>query len=259
MYDINYAGISAKEMGLVVPDRPAIPRAVRRYESIAVKGRDGNMYVYDGSVEDIRISIGLAFYTPKNEWMGRLRNVAGWLLRRPTMEPWLDHLGDYILDSSNEKILLSSSGSKYLYLSDDPDFCYRVKNVQMGSTDREARVFGRFTVDFICEGYSYAADGLVEKTISQVLQNPYEICKPVYHITGNGNCTITINEREFAIIVGGEATIDSEYMIAYRDDGTLVNADVSGDYERLWLFPGDNTITVPSGFTCGVTPRWRCL
>ena len=50
----------------------------------------------------------------------------------------------------------------------------------------------------------------------------------------------------------------SEFM-AYRQDGTIQNTALTGDYEALFLQPGDNIITFSSGFTVSIIPRWRIL
>ena len=53
--------------------------------------------------------------------------------------------------------------------------------------------------------------------------------------------------------------IDTELMLAYREDGTLKNAEVTGNYRDLYLQEGENEITVTSGFEMKVIPNWRRL
>ena len=58
--------------------------------------------------------------------------------------------------------------------------------------------------------------------------------------------------------VGQNLIIDTDRMIAYRSDGTLNNTKVSGNYEDLYLKPGENSVEF-SGGTLKVIPNWRCL
>ena len=52
--------------------------------------------------------------------------------------------------------------------------------------------------------------------------------------------------------------IDTDRMIAYREDGTLQNTSVTGKYEDLYLLEGENDIEITGG-TVKVIPNWRCL
>ena len=58
--------------------------------------------------------------------------------------------------------------------------------------------------------------------------------------------------------VGQNLTIDTDRMIAYREDGTLNNTKVSGSYEDMYLQPGNNKIEFYGG-NLKVIPNWRCL
>nr|DAD92870.1 MAG TPA: Primase C terminal 2 (PriCT-2) [Siphoviridae sp. ctNyC15] len=42
----------------------------------------------------------------------------------------------------------------------------------------------------------------------------------------------------------------------YREDGVLNNTAITGDYENLYLQEGLNEISVSSGFTAEVIPKW---
>ena len=69
-------------------------------------------------------------------------------------------------------------------------------------------------------------------------------------------CTLTVNGNEMTANVGQNLTIDTDLMIAYRQDGTLQNTAVTGDYEDLYLVPGDNVISITSGFDLKIIPNW---
>ncbi len=58
--------------------------------------------------------------------------------------------------------------------------------------------------------------------------------------------------------VGQNLTIDTDRMVAYREDEPGDTA-VTGDYEDLYIPQGDVEILVSAGFDLQVTPNWRCL
>ena len=68
-----------------------------------------------------------------------------------------------------------------------------------------------------------------------------------------------MNGNTFQANIGQEIIIDSGLMLAYKNDGTSRNTDVTGNYEDLWLTTGDNTISVMSGFSIFMKPGWREL
>lgn len=90
-------------------------------------------------------------------------------------------------------------------------------------------------------------------------QNPYLLCKPVYYVQGEGLCVINVNGKDMEANVSGNLIIDTERMLAYREDGTLGNTKITGEYEDLYLKPGRNRISVSPGFILQVKPNWRCL
>lgn len=88
--------------------------------------------------------------------------------------------------------------------------------------------------------------------------NPYIECHPTYKIAAEGMCTLKINGKTMTANVGQNLTIDTDRMIAYREDGTLNNTKVSGNYEDMYLQPGNNKIEFYGG-NLKVIPNWRCL
>ena len=79
-----------------------------------------------------------------------------------------------------------------------------------------------------------------------------------YKIAAEGMCTLKINGKTMTANVGQNLTIDTDRMIAYREDGTLNNTKVSGNYEDMYLQPGNNKIEFYGG-NLKVIPNWRCL
>ena len=65
-----------------------------------------------------------------------------------------------------------------------------------------------------------------------------------------------MNGKEVSANVGQNLLINADLMQAYREDGVLNNTAITGDYEDLYLQEGLNKISVSSGFTAEVIPKW---
>ena len=112
---------------------------------------------------------------------------------------------------------------------------------------------------FICSPFEYIAEGKEFRSPKDVYFNPYDLSHPEYKITGEGICTLTVNGKTMKANIGQNLTINTDLMLAYREDGSIMNTSVTGDYEDLYLKPGENSISVSSGFSLTVKPNWRCI
>lgn len=226
-----YNGQTEQDCHLVITKRPAPPSAERRYRTASIPGRDGDCYEEDGTVEDIEIEVELGFKTEAENWAERYRRARRWLF---------------------------GSGDGRLFFTDDPDYFYKVKTVIIKKVKRPMRRLGELLVIFTCEGYQYLVSGTESYSVDDVSYNPYDVSHPVYKITGEGRCVFVINGHSMVANIGQNLTIDTELMLAYKEDKTLQNTAVSGDYEGLYLLPGDNAIFVSDEFEVQVIPNWRC-
>lgn len=231
MFELIYNNKPAGSFGIKITKRPDIPSPNKMIRSIDIPGRDGKLIEFNGEYEDIDIKVDMNFIASPNEIGERFRNLKKWLL------------------SDNGK----------LSFSDDTSIFYKVKNVEVGNLKREAREGASVSVTFVCDPYTYFVDGETEQVLKSTLNNHYEISHPIYKIVGEGMCTLTVNGETIKANVGQNLTIDTEKMLAYRQDGTLMNTSLSGDYESLYLIPGDNKISVSSDFVTTIIPNWRCL
>ena len=232
-----YADICDYDLGITCERRPDIPAPQRAEEKIS---RPGNTdLVRDlGYYEDIEISVPYNFY---------VRNPAEW--------------GETYRKAKN--VFLKNPG-KRLILSDSKGYFWKVTGTPViDSTEREIMRKGRFDVTFTCEGLQYLAAGDTAVTVTSQgtgLYNHYETAQPLYQITGEGVCTLTVNGNAITANVGQNLTIDTDLWLAYRtDSGEMNNTAISGDYEDMYLTPGENTISITNGFDLQVIPRWRTL
>lgn len=232
MYLIKRNGKTNTEAGVLVKDRPAIPAPEYNYETVEIPGRDGTLYSDDGTVNDITITVTFCFACDPSKWQDHYRKARRWLM-----------------DKTDDRLILS----------DMPGYFYKVKHTTIGKSEREVKQVGEFEVEFICNGYQYLNEGTYEYDAQDILYNPYSIAHPIFLITGNGKCTLTVNGKQFTAEVGQNTTIDTDLMIAYRQDGRMMNTSVTGDYQELYLQEGDNTIGITDGFNLKVIPNWRCI
>lgn len=259
-YTVTYNGVTDRSIGCHAKRRPSVPAPIPKVEVTELIGMDGAYYDSDGLYNDITISITFSFTsTDRNLWNSRYRAIKAWLY---------------------------SSGSGMLKLSDDVDassnqYYYKVKSVSL-STERISKIIGEVTAAFICDGYTYLESGDTEIQICSstaetvdgetvytadllfsTLDNDYDVCHPLYRIRGSGVVTLSINGFDFSVTVNGTAYIDTDSMVTYNADSTWANTTASGDYEDLWLNPGENiysvTLTATSAISIYMTPRWRCL
>ena len=230
--DIEYNGLRGSILKIFARERPAFPAARPRREEITVPGKDGKLYVYDGGYEPTEIPVQFNYIGDELLWAERWRMAQEWL----------------------------SARNVQLRFADDDGYFYWISYVDLNDVERTSARIGNFEATFITrDGLQYLDEGQWEHEPGEVQWNPYEIAHPVYKITGEGKCTLTVNGKKMTANVGQNLTIDTERMLAYREDGTLQNTSVSGDYEELYLIKGTNSVSISSGFELSIIPNWRRL
>ena len=217
---------------ITVAYRPDFPAPEPRYTDTQVPGRDGTLTEFDGTYSDIAVDVQMNYITNPQNWHAAWREVKRYLLK---------------------------GGIRELRFSDDLSFYYKCKKVVLGTNEREFRHTAAFTATFTLAPYEYLTDGKERYPYQVCAFNRYELCKPIYFITGEGMCTLTVNGNEMTANVGQNLTIDTDLQLAYRSDGTLQNTEVTGNFDELYLLPGENSISVTDGFDLKIQPNWRCL
>lgn len=227
----HFNDLKNTDLDVVITKRPNIPSPYYEYEEVPIEGR-GTLY-RKKYLKDINIEVEFAFLVDDpNEWNKRLRKV----------KKWVNKIND-----------------NKLRFSDDLDFFYYVNKATIKDSEREIRRVGRFTVVFTCEPYMYLVDGLDTMTLTSEIYNDYEETQPIYRIVGEGLFTMQVNNKTIKAQVGQNLTIDTKRMICYRDDKTINNIALTGNYEDMWLKEGENSFIASSGFSVEIIPNWRCL
>ena len=229
--DIEYGGIRGSSIKIYARERPDIPAARIRREQIIIPGRDGVVYQSDGTFEPTEIEILFNYIGKESEWTDRWRVAQRWL------------------EKENTK----------LRFSDDDGYFFWIDHVELDENERTTRRIGNFTATFMTrDGLYYLNSGLREHSKEEIQWNPYETSHPIYKITGEGMCTLEVNGNRMTANVGQNLTIDTDRMVAYRQDGTLQNTAVTGKYEDLYLTAGEIDIGISTGFDLKIIPNWRC-
>lgn len=212
---------------------PSIRYGSEKIESIAIVGRKGTLTKRTGIYTDTII-------TNKMEYVSESREL-----------------------SETERIVLTEwlKNTKTVSYSDMPDYFFKVKKVEIDDALRKYGVYGNLTAEFTCDSGIYLKSGEKEQIVvsGTKLNNLHSVCSPLYKIAGEGLLKLTVNGKKVTANVGQNLTVDTELMTAYRKDGTIQNTVLNGDYEDLFLQPGDNVITFSPGFTVSIMPRWRIL
>lgn len=230
MFNISFKNESCIGYRIIPVRRPSIPAPEERIEEVGIPGRNGVLTITDGLYEPITIPVEFNFMAKPDE-CGEVFRVA---------KRWL-------------------SGRGELWFSDDSNAYYKVLYCKITDVERTSKRIENFTAEFVCDPFTYMKEGKKEISLKQTIYNPGYTCEPIYRITGEGFCTLNVNGNEFTANAGQEIIIDSGRQIAYKNDGQMLNTDVTGDYKWLWLNPGDNTLSVTEGFAVNITPEWREL
>ena len=221
-YDIEYNNETGKGHGVILYDYAQFSGAEKSYQISAVGGRLGELVGVDDYKSNLVIQCTFGIISP--QFMSHVTVLKRWL-----------------------------KGTGTLVISDHQNVFYKVWKVDYGDIERELRKFGQFTVSFTCTPYQFEKDGLIP--VSDIDYNPYDLCRPIYTITGTGAFTLTVNGNEMTGTVNGSITIDTERMVSYNADGVSQNNVVTGNYEELYIPHGDVSVSV-SGGTLSIVPQW---
>lgn len=230
MTEIEYAGILASSLGVYATKYPTIPAPIERINEIEIPGRSGKLHERTGKYEETEIPIEFNFTSKKDCWDDTCEEIKKWLSRM------------------NDKLIIGESNTYY-----------KVQLVYLDGIERLSDRIGKIKANFVTkDGLRYMEVGEIE-AIKNRVYNPGICSEPIYLISGEGLCTITVNGKTVRANVGQNLTIDTERMLSYRNDGTLQNTDISGNYEDLYLQPGENQISITDGFKLKIIPNWRHL
>lgn len=232
---ITWAGVSSRDLGLVVDQIPNLNRPARKADVYNVPGRDGDIVVMQDAWENVDQS-----YTIWGH--GSARNSATAI--GYTISEWL----------------FAPTG--YQELSDSFDPGHFRKAYFLGPFDVENTLtrYGRATITFSCDPRRFVA-GVTPITLSATgnVTNPTPFtARPAITVHGSGNGTIECGGNTITIAgIYDGMVLDCDAQGAYYP-GVNLNSLVSGSFP---VIPGGTqTITITGGITSvEVAPNWWTL
>lgn len=225
---ISYNGVRSNTYPVIITEVPAVTHSEIRGDSFVIPGRDGELYVADIYRDDAEIRVSFVLSASKMEnYREILREVRQWL-----------------------------SGSGTLIISDATDSYYEVKKVTIATDSRLVLRYGVLEAVFTVYPYEFLTSGDTGVTSYSSITNDADESMPLYKIEGDGDGTLTVNDNTMTFSVEDELYIDTRRQIAYDQSGDNMSSSVSGDYSNLYLNTGTNTVSITSGFTLTVIPRW---
>ena len=221
MADIIWKGKSSRDIdGLIITDLPPITKPKMRTNKIEIDGRDG----------DIITELGYAAYDKQIE------------------------IGLYGAFDINRVIEFFTGEGKVTF-SNESDKFYYYKIINQIDYEKLLK-FKTAVVTFHCQPFKYPT---TESTINlttgnNTITNSGNIyAKPILEIVGSGNIEIGLGGvqiLEIALGTNEKITIDVPNLEAYNtDDKSLMNRDVTGDYMKLLIQKGNNTLSITGTIT----------
>lgn len=230
-----YNNKSNEDLDIEVVKRPTIPFPTRNFKEISIDGHDGKYYIDEETYDDMTISIEFNFTeNDLDNIKPRVRNIKN----------WIENMQD-----------------NKLILSDDPSTFYEVCKAELSEvTYQDLYEIQNFTINFTVRAYQYLLNGKKEIKINGVLFNHWNMCKPIYHITGNGSCNLSVNGITVICNVNNTLIIDTEFDKVLNSCGTLaIGVTNIKAMQDLYLKNGKNNITVSNGFDLYIKPNYRTI
>jgi len=219
-------GVSSATVGLYVDTPPVPPMAQQRVTSWAT-GIDMDSASPDDVWENITLTLSTYVFFRADDFS--LADVYAFLADAKTLQ-------------------LSRFANRYFKVR-------QVKAVTPQMQHDGQRI--KIQISFVCAPFKYHVDN-DEITVTQdTIRNPgTRYSRPVYKITHNGACTLTVNGQELNIASAASSPIfiDAERMFAYNSSGENQTKYTTGNFP--FLRPGVNAIAA-TGTGLTVVGNWR--
>lgn len=237
MGEIVYNGRSSKEIGLEVETFPSYQTPRRKYETIQVPGRNGDLLIDGGSWENVIRSYEVSIGSFRRSYYEMMNAVSEWL----------------------------HSTHSYARLEDsyEPEYYRLAVYLEEISMSNIFNHGGKGTIDFNCKPQRFLKSGDYPITITAQtrIQNPTIFPSlPVITVYGTGSGTLEVGDCNIQILdIGGEIVIDSEIQDAYL--GVInKNPMISVPDGFPQLLKGITDISFSGGISkVEVIPKWFTL
>lgn len=219
-------GTSSKSItGLLIQSLPPISKPQMRTSIDTVDGRDGDIVTPLGfSAYDKQFKIGLYGDYDVNDVLA-------------------------FFNSSGTVIFSNESDKYYKFAIYDQIDLAKLIRFKSAIVTMHVQPF-KYSADETEKAYSYTD---VESASITVRNSGNYFSKPTLTITGAGSISVNIGSTQILQITldsGGETIIiNAEQMNAYDPSGNYLNRQVTGDYSKLKLASGLNTLNITGAIT----------
>lgn len=143
--------------------------------------------------------------------------------------------------------LFNNNELSNLIFSSDLNKCYKAICKSATPSYKNYNV-SSLKIDFECFPYRYNVQNIpltISSTSTIIVEGNY-YSEPCIKINGNGNGTITINNNTISVYVDGYLTLDSERLLAYKDNVVCLN-QIVGKFPVFQV--GENSVSFDGGIT----------
>lgn len=228
---ITFNGVTSATQKVIITAPPMITHSTLTTEEYSIPGRDGNLYGANPYRTSAQITVKMALATDRTF----SSNVSKYQTQWRSVRKWLQ-------------------GTGKLIIGDAPDSYFEVQKITINTDERVILNYGNLEVQFTVFPYEFLNSG---DSAASSFTNDGDASMPLYKLTGSGSGTLTVNGNtmQYTIDSTGVLYIDTRRMIAYNGSNQNANSQLNGDYEKIRMKSGSNTISASVG-TLSVYPKW---
>src|SRR5690625_1393895 len=193
----EYKGISSLDMHLRILNEIYFPSPEADIEFVEIMGMDGELAIDNERLIDIHFPSPAVLKAPSDK----------------TVEEMAKEISNWIKNDIGWYPLRFSGSPKYEYIA----MCYEQFDIE-----ETLKRFGKTVITFRLKPYKrFRDDETIVLTDGQTLINPSQrIAKPLIHIEGHGDITLTNNGKDWLVLTGVDRhiTVDSESMNVFRNN-----------------------------------------
>ena len=226
---------STADFGLVISEAPTFEKAGRKSSTFDIPGRNGSIIFQ------------------QDAWNNVTRSYKVWVA--------VDHADD-LPDRINAFTAWLNSVTGYQRLEDsfEPEV-FRLAYFNGGANvSNELMQYGETTISFTCRPERFYKSGEQVQPLAsgQIYNDTRFEAKPLIHLEGSGNITVTIGSKTIVANVTDHINIDCERMNAYRLPAENRNNKITGTFPTI--ASGTNTVTVSGSVTdATIVPRYYTI
>ena len=232
----TFAGESSADFGVIITKAPKFEYPTRKAQAFEVPGRNGVILQQQDAWADVSrvyhvclaVDYAADFADKVNDFSAWLNSVKGYQKLEDNFEPDIFRLAYY-------------NGG--------------------GEITNEFMQYGEADVAFSCRPERFLQSGDITETIEDGddITNPTRFtAKPLLHIEGSGNISITLGGVTMTAQVTDYINIDCESMNAYRQPAENMNNKIAGTFPRL--NPGANVVALSGTITAAtIKPRFYTI